>query len=84
MGKDPGFLIIKDIIEQHLNIALKDVEYFDIIYSKLEKGNDNDVWRVNIEYCLKDDKDDNIKRVALFCVKGNEVTQFEQGKCWTC
>jgi hypothetical protein len=82
VATNPAFAIIKDIVQQHLKTALIDIKQFSITSSTLEKCNGEETWHLNVEYILQDDKEDNIRRVALFSVKGNEVIRFEQGKCW--
>ena len=77
------FLFCKGIIAEHLRTAVEGVEKFDITFSELEGEENNvNIWHINIQYNTKDDKVDKIKHVALFSVKGNEVTQFQEGRVW--
>ena len=83
MASDMPFIMVRDAIEQHLKTALRDLKEFNITFSKQGNCEAEGVWRINLEYRLTSDHDDDdVRRVALCSVKEGQVVQFEQGKCW--
>jgi hypothetical protein len=71
-------------VKQKIETHLKSTEYVDkfiITFSKLDKLNDQKIWRLNIEYIDEGTDKKNFALIALEA-KSGKITTFERGKGW--
>jgi hypothetical protein len=78
-GSSVTFSKLKELILEHLQDTVGEVEDFEVTFAKLEKNR----WRANVEFVQKGG-DEERPETALFSVDAEtgDVTEFQKGYTW--